>query len=190
MVNPQRKASAVASFKTFCEVYFPDVFYLPWSSDHLKVIEKIEQAVLKGGLFALAMARGSGKTSMMQMACLWSALIGATEYVCLIAASAERAKDLLENIKVWLETNDLLNEDFPEVTFPIRALERITNRQKGQRHNGEPTRIEWVADKIVLPMIDGSKAAGAVISSCGMKGSDIRDRITLARMDGWCVRNW
>jgi hypothetical protein len=187
VVNPQRKASAVASFKTFCEVYFPDVFYLPWSPDHLKVIEKIEQAVLKGGLFALAMARGSGKTVLMQMACLWSALIGATEYVTLIAASAERAKDLLENIKVWLETNDLLNEDFPEVTFPIRALERITNRQKGQRHNGQPTRIEWVADKIVLPMIEGSKAAGAVISSCGMKGSDIRGQ-NYARSDGRVVR--
>jgi hypothetical protein len=187
VVNPQRKAAATASFKTFCEAYFPDVFYLPWSEDHRKVIEKIEQAVRHGGLFALAMSRGSGKTTMMQMACLWSALIGATEFVTLIAASAERAKDLLENIKVWLETNDLLHEDFPEVTFPIRALERITNRQKGQRHNGIPTRIEWVADKIVLPTIEGSQASGAVISSCGMKGSDIRGQ-NYARSDGRVVR--
>ncbi|HRT24654.1 MAG TPA: phage terminase large subunit family protein, partial [Anaerohalosphaeraceae bacterium] len=187
VVNPQRKAAAAASFKTFCEVYFPEVFYLPWSQDHLKVIEKIETAVRQGGLFALAMPRASGKTSLMQMACLWSALIGATEFVTLIAASAERAKDLLENIKVWLETNDLLHEDFPEVTFPIRALERITNRQKGQRYNGIPTRIEWVADKIVLPMIDGSKSSGAVISSSGMKGSDIRGQ-NYARSDGRVVR--
>jgi hypothetical protein len=133
------------------------------------------------------MPRASGKTSLMQMACLWSALIGATEFVTLIAASAERAKDLLENIKVWLETNDLLHEDFPEATFPIRALERITNRQKGQRYNGTPTRIEWVADKIVLPMIDGSKSSGAVISSSGMKGSDIRGQ-NYARSDGRVVR--
>ena len=187
VVNPQRKAAAAASFKTFCEVYFPEVFYLPWSQDHLKVIEKIETAVRQGGLFALAMPRASGKTSLMQMACLWSALNGATEFVTLIAASAERAKDLLENIKVWLETNDLLHEDFPEVTFPIRALERITNRQKGQRYNGIPTRIEWVADKIVLPMIDGSKSSGAVISSSGMKGSDIRGQ-NYARSDGRVVR--
>jgi len=187
VVNPQRKRAATASFKTFCEVYFPDVFYLPWSPDHRKVIEKIEIAVRQGGLFALAMPRASGKTSLMQMACLWSALIGATEFVCLIAASAERAKDLLENIKVWLETNDLLHEDFPEVTFPIRALERITNRQKGQRYKGIPTRIEWVADKIVLPTIEGSQASGAVISCSGMKGSDIRGQ-NYARSDGRVVR--
>jgi len=187
VVNPERKARALSSFRFFCETYFPDVFYLSWSDDHLKVIDKIEHAILKGGLFALAMPRGSGKTVLMQMACLWSALIGATEFVCLIAASAERAKDLLENIKVWLETNDLLHEDFPEVTFAIRALERITNRQKGQKHNGVPTRIEWNADKIVLPTIEGSRASGVVISCSGMKGSDIRGQ-NYARADGKVVR--
>jgi len=187
VVNPQRKAQAMSSFKFFCEVYFPDVFYLPWSPDHLKVIEKIEQAVLKGGLFALAMPRGSGKTVCMQMACLWSALSGATEFVCLIAASADRAKNLLENIKVWLETNTLLHEDFPEVTRPILALERITNRQKGQRYDGQSTRIEWAADKIVLPTIEGSKASGVVISCSGMKGSDIRGQ-NHARADSKVVR--
>ena len=187
VVNPERKAQACASFRYFCEVYFPEVFYLPWSADHLLVIDKIEQAVLKGGLFALAMPRGSGKTVLMQMACLWSALTGATPFVCLIAASADRAKDLLETIKVWLETNDRLHEDFPEVTVPVRALERITNRQKGQKCNGQSTRIEWAADKIVLPTIEGSKASGVVISCSGMKGSDIRGQ-NYARADGQVVR--
>jgi len=126
-------------------------------------------------------------TVMMQMACLWSALIGATEFVCLIAASAERAQNLLETIKVWLETNDLLREDFPEVTVPVRALDRITNRQKGQKHNGIATRIEWMNDKIVLPTIEGSAASGVVISCSGMKGSDIRGQ-NHARPDGKVVR--
>jgi len=187
VVNPDRKTKAMASFKFFCDAYFPDVFYLTWSADHHKVIAKIELAVLKGGLFALAMPRGSGKTVLMQMACLWSALIGATEFVCLIAASADRAKNLLENIKVWLETNERLHEDFPEVTLPILALERITNRQKGQKHNGVSTRIEWAADKIVLPTIEGSTASGVVISCSGMKGSDIRGQ-NHARADGKVVR--
>lgn len=126
-------------------------------------------------------------TVMMQMGCLWAALIGASQFICLIAASADRAQNLLETIKIWLETNELLNEDFPEVTFPIRALERITNRQRGQRCNGEPTRIEWLNDKIVLPTIEGSRASGVVISCSGMKGSDIRGQ-NHARSDGKVVR--
>ena len=124
---------------------------------------------------------------LCQTAVLWSALIGASPFVCLIAASAERARDLLENIKIWLETNPLLADDFPEVTYPIQCLERITNRQKGQKHKGEPTRIDWASDRIVLPTIAGSKASGVVISSSGMKGSDIRGQ-NYARADGQVVR--
>lgn len=185
--NPKRKADAERDFRKFCETYFSEVFYFAWSPDHLRVIEKIEKAVRTGGLFAMAMPRGSGKTVLCQTAVLWSALIGASPFVCLIAASAERARDLLENIKIWLETNPLLHADFPEVCYPIQCLERITNRQKGQKYQGEPTRIDWASDRIVLPTIAGSKASGVVISSSGMKGSDIRGQ-NYARADGQVVR--
>ncbi|MBI1371816.1 MAG: hypothetical protein GC159_03525 [Phycisphaera sp.] len=187
VADPKRRAHCEESFRGFCETYFPEVFYLPWSEDHLRVIEKIERAVRSGGLCAMAMPRGSGKTVLCQAAVIWAALIGATPFICLIAASADRARDLLENIKVWLETNPLLQADFPEVTYPIMCLERITNRQKGQKHNGEPTRIEWASDRIVLPTITGSRASGVVISCSGMKGSDIRGQ-NYARADGQVVR--
>ncbi|MDR0521704.1 MAG: hypothetical protein LBH00_07605 [Planctomycetaceae bacterium] len=75
------------------------------------------------------------------------------------------------NIKTWLETNPLLPWDFPEGCYPIKYLERISNRQKGQKYLGTPTRIEWSADKIVLPTIENSNASGVVISSSGMHGS-------------------
>ena len=61
VVDPERKARAETDFRLFCEAYFPRTFCLPWSDDHLRVIAKIEQAVLRGGLFAMAMPRGSGK---------------------------------------------------------------------------------------------------------------------------------
>ena len=187
VVNPERKNRAMGNFRFFCETYFPEIFYLPWSRDHHRVIDKIERAVLNGGLFAMAMPRGSGKTVLCQTAVVWAALIGATPFVCLVAASADRAVQLLETIKTWLETNPLLHEDWPEVTFPIHSLERITNRQKGQRYHGEPTRVEWNADKIVLPTIAGSRSSGVVISCSGMKGSDIRGQ-NHARADGQVVR--
>ena len=63
--NPKRGKRCERSFRRFCEVYFPAVFCLKWSDDHLRVIAKIEAAVLDGGLFALAMPRGSGKTSLV-----------------------------------------------------------------------------------------------------------------------------
>ena len=187
VIDPERKAKAIESFKAFCESYFGEIFYLPWSPDHLRVIDKIERAVRNGGLFALAMARGSGKTVLCEVAVVWAALVGAAPFVCLIASSADRSRDLLENIKTWLETNERLYEDFPEVCFPIRALERIVHRQKGQKYQSIPTRIEWAADRIILPTIEGSLSSGVIISSSGMKGSDIRGQ-NLARADGKVIR--
>ena len=57
VVNPEGKKRCRTNFRMFCEEYFPETFSLEWSPDHLKAIHKIETAVLKGGLFALAMPR-------------------------------------------------------------------------------------------------------------------------------------
>jgi len=170
VVNPERKAMACASFQGFCETYFAQTFHLPWSDDHIKVIAKIEQAVLHGGLFAMAMPRGSGKTTLCETACLWAILIGAREYVCLIGSDEEHAASMLGSIKSELENNDLLLEDFPEAVYPIHCLEGIHQRASGQLCNGAATHIGWTAKQIVMPTIPGSKASGAIIGVAGITG--------------------
>lgn len=187
VLNPKRRAAAVKSFKKFCETYFSDVFYLKWSAIHLNVIAKIERVINNGEIFALAMPRGSGKTTLFQVAVLWAAMTGRAELVVLIAANAGRANSLLDDLKIWLETNDRLNEDFPEVCYPIRRLERTALRARGQTLNGEPTRIGWKASELVLPTVKGSKASGACIKTAGTKGSDIRG-LSITRADGRKVR--
>jgi len=186
VADPQRKAQAETDFRFFCEVYFTQTFSLPWSDDHLKVISKIEQAVLRGGLFAMAMPRGSGKTTMAETACIWAMLTGAREFVCLIGSDAGHARSMLESIKVEFETNDRLLEDYPEAVYPIHALERIHNRAKGQLCNGRHTRIVWTADEIVLPTIPDSKASGAIIRVAGIE-SRIRG-MKFKRPDGRAAR--
>ena len=186
VADPQRKSRAETDFRFFCEAYFPQTFSLPWSDDHLKVIAKIEQAVLRGGLFAMAMPRGSGKTSLAETACIWAMLTGARGFVCLIGSDAGHARSMLESIKVEFEINDLLLADYPEAVFPIHALERIHNRAKGQLCNGLHTRIVWTADEIVLPTIPDSKASGAIIRVAGIE-SRIRG-MKFKRADGRAVR--
>ena len=186
VIDPDRKARAGTDFRFFCEAYFPETFSLPWSDDHLKVIAKIETAVLRGGLFAMAMPRGSGKTTLAETACIWAMLTGAQEFVCLIGSDAGHARSMLESIKVEFETNERLLEDYPEAVFPIHALERIHNRAKGQLCGGKATRIVWTADEIVLPTIAGSKASGAIIRVAGIE-SRIRG-MKFKRADGRAVR--
>ncbi|MBR4834715.1 MAG: phage terminase large subunit family protein [Thermoguttaceae bacterium] len=185
--NPERRAKAEASFLYFCQAYFGNLFYLAWSEIHFQIVAKIERVVRNGERFALATPRGTGKTTFSVLAVLWAALTGKTDYVVLIAASSDRAQNLLETIKTWLETNAELAADFPEVCVPIRKLERVAHRQKGQRYLGVPTRIEWGANKIVFPTLEGARTSGVVIQCAGMSGAEIRG-LQHARADGTLVR--
>jgi hypothetical protein len=186
IADPDRKARAATSFQAFCDSYFPLTFCLPWSPDHLKVIAKIEQAVLRGGLFALATPRGFGKSTLCECACLWAALYGHREFVCLIGSDEGHAADTLDAIKTELEANDLLGADFPEVCHPIRALGGIANRCAGQLYRGKRTHIGWTAREVVLPTIAGSRASGAIVKVAGLTGR-IRG-MKYKRADGRTVR--
>lgn len=186
VANPERKAQAAADFRYFCESYFPLTFHLPWSPDHLKVIAKIEQAVLRGGLFAMAMPRGSGKTTICECACIWAVLYGHRDFVCLIGSDEGHAMDMLDSIKMELDGNSLLLDDFPQAVYPIQALDGIANRCNGQLYQGERTHIGWTAREIVLPTMPGSAASGAIIKVAGITGR-IRG-MKSKRADGRTVR--
>ena len=186
VVDSDRRAQASKDFCFFCEAYFPLTFHLAWSPDHLKVIKKIEQAVLEGGLFAMAMPRGSGKTTIAECACLWATLYGHREFVCLIGSNEAHAADMLGSIKTELENNELLLADIPEVVFPIQCLDGIANRSSGQLYNGQRTHIGWTAKEIVLPTMPESPASGAIIKVAGITGR-IRG-MKFKRPDGKAVR--
>jgi hypothetical protein len=186
VANPDRKEQAAGDFRFFCESYFPLTFHLSWSPDHLKVIGKIEQAVLQGGLFAMAMPRGSGKTTICECACIWAVLYGHREFVCLIGSDEGHAMDMLDSIKTELDGNDLLLDDFPEVVYPIQCLDGIANRCAGQLYKGQRTHIGWTAREIVLPTMPDSAASGAIIKVAGITGR-IRG-MKYKRADGMTVR--
>jgi hypothetical protein len=152
----------------------------------------------------MAMPRGSGKTTICECACIWAALYGHREFICLIGSDEGHAMDMLESIKTELDGNDLLLADFPDVCFPIQCLDGIANRCNGQLYKMERTHIGWTAKDIVLPTIrpvgwdegdarrdfvrvDGSSmASGAIIKVAGITGR-IRG-MKHKRADGQTVR--
>lgn len=165
-----RKEACRLNFRLFCETYFPEVYALNWSEDHLRAISKIEQAVLKGGLFALAMSRGSGKSSLTETAAIWAMLYGHREFVVIVGASESAALEILDSIKTELEVNEHLAADFPEVMFPIRCLDGIANRCAGQLYLGDRTRITWTSSEIVLPTIKNAPSSGVLVRVAGITG--------------------
>ena len=170
IVNKERRAICQRDFRLFCESYHADLFSFAWSADHLRVIERIEQSVLDGGQFGMAMPRGSGKTTLCCIAAEWALLYGHRSFVLMIGAEATSSLELLDAIRTDLENNEQLADDFPEVVHPIRSLQGISHRCNGQTLDGERTQMTWTSDRVIFPTVAGSKASGAAVRVCGITG--------------------
>lgn len=174
VVDSERRASCESDLKLFCETYFSELFYLKFSEVHETLIAGIQDTVLKGKIAAVALPRGSGKSTISQVAIIWALLYGHRKYAALIASEATRAQQLLQDIRVMFETNDVLCEDFPEACIPLRRLENISIKAKSQTYRGELTRITVNANTLVLPTIPGSKSSAARIFATGLTSSNLR----------------
>jgi hypothetical protein len=180
--DPARREACRLDLRLFCEMYHQATFHLAWSDDHLQVITALQSAVLEGGQAAIAMPRGSGKTALSIAACEWALLYAHRRFLLLIAATEAAGEELLKLIRGDLESAaSPIAADFPEVSFPLAALEGIANRAAGQMHRGKRTRITLTADEIVLPTIEGNEASGAILRVAGLLG---RIRGHIARLPG------
>ena len=170
--RPRRKAACKWNLMKFLTTYFPNsTGKNPFSKDHKRIVARIQNCILHGGRQLNALYRGFGKTTMSENSAIWGTFYGHRKYPAIFGADKELADEIIESIKTELEENDLLFEDFPEVCFPIRALEGRPQRCGSQTCGGELTHIEWTADRIVLPTIEGSDASGAIIRTKGLHGN-------------------
>lgn len=150
-VDFARRRACTDSLKTFCETYMRPVFYLDWSTDQLKCLQKIEQVVHETASFALAMPRGGGKTALCRAGVLWAILTGARTFPYLVGASHPKSVQTLSFIKQYLFQNQGFREDFPEIVYPIERLENRWHLARGQAYYGEQTYVEWGSESIRLP---------------------------------------
>ena len=170
------RAACERDFRRFCESFFPAAFRLAWSPDHLTAIARIESAILNGGLFALAMPRGSGKSTLIATAALWSLLYGHRRFVAIVAATEGMAEAMLERLRTELAYNEHLRRPFRAVCSPIRALQGNTRRIPGQLFRGESTRLAWTTKRLVLPTVprdacDGADVSGSIVTANGITGA-------------------
>ena len=169
--NEERRKRCSSSLKLFIEEYFrnDEKFNLPWASFHLEAIRKMEASIINGGLFALALPRGSGKSSLSERAIIWAILYGYRHYIVAIGDGRSAAQEILETVQTEIESNEKLIADFPEVCYPIAQLQGIVQRATGQRYHGRPTDISWGSSgTIVFPTIEGSPSSGSILVTAGI----------------------
>jgi len=180
--DPARRQQDDDSLRFFLESYFPGTFGLARSPDHLEVIEQTERVIKDGGQMALAMPRGSGKSSISINAAIWVLLTGRRRFVVLVAAAAGLANQLLVSISRELEGNELLRADYPEVCYPLHRLgpDATYQKQAAQLLNGQRTCVQIKADRITLPTVAGSLASGATVKTRGLTGRTRGQVVTTA----------
>src|SRR5689334_3870194 len=91
-LKPRQRKAAEKSFLRFCKTYGKEAFFLECSPNHLRAAELIEAAVRSGEMFAFAMPRGSGKTTLARWAVIWAVLCGHSPYSVLISATQKSAE--------------------------------------------------------------------------------------------------
>lgn len=149
----------------------PLAFRGAWTADRRRIVDEILYRAKFGGKKALAAPRGKGKTSIAEgVVGVYAILSGLLKFPVIIGATGPAAQQILANIKDQFEDNDLLAEDFPEVCFPIRALEGWSSKARMQTVNGRKTKIVWTTDKVVFPRIEGSLCSGSILATRSIDG--------------------
>jgi hypothetical protein len=166
--NPKRRKRCERDLLRFATTYFPQRFPLAFSEDHKRALALLQVTVLKGGQHALAMPRGSGKTTMIEVAALWAILNGHRRFVFVIGADAGAAEAIYSAMRSELDGNDLLAEDFPDSIHAIRALDGIARRAEGQTSNGERTCLLWTKVEVRLPR--SAPGGGSIVRTAGITG--------------------
>lgn len=184
--SDERKACD-ASLQTFLETCFPKAFNLGWSDDHIRLIADIENATTHGLLKALAMPRGSGKTTILVRAALWAILTGRRRFLCIIASTEPAARKLLQGLKTEILHNEKLHELYGAELQLVLALGNEARRAAQQRFNGELTGVIWSVDEVCFGHVaEKDFLKGAAISVRGITGSIRGQQITLP--DGSILR--
>lgn len=188
--NSRRRAAGEKSLRVFCEKYFKARFPLKWAPHHLHELEHIERVIRHGGKQAIGDPRGDGKTTRLEIGVLWAILYGYQTYVALLTAVGKHASKRITSLKVALQTNDILAEDFPDVCLPIRKMGGIANRAASMHVGGKPVWPSadsvWSKTRIVLPTVEGSKCSGAIAEAAGLL--EATRGLNAARSDGSIVR--
>ena len=140
------------------------------------MIKAVRRAILFGGDQRLAASRGEGKTKLTERVLLKGMLEGTVNFAVLFAANGGKAVDSLKSLRDEIETNDRHLADYPEVCYPVRALENAPQGAHNQlvtgyrQDNGKPfskfpNKFAWCGDELILPNVPGSPSRGAILAT-------------------------
>ncbi|AMV16587.1 hypothetical protein [Planctomyces sp. SH-PL14] len=133
--------------------YRNDLFYHDFTPNQRRIIQSIDERIQFGGLKAIAAPRGDGKTAICEGTMQFALVRGRLRYPLIVAANAEAASDIMDNIKTPFEVNERLIADYPEICIPVQELAEAPQLAAGQTVNGRKTLGEWSKKGVRFPTV-------------------------------------
>jgi hypothetical protein len=182
-VSTVRRIECLNDCQLFLQTYFQDVFFEPFTTDRIDMMESIIRAARYGGDQAIAGTRGEGKTKLAIYTALFLTLTGLSTFPIVIGKNQRKSETELRTVREKLQQSELLISDFPELCVPLQAIGGWSSRARMQTCAGEFTNSELGADHLIYPTIRRhqlpddwpddveSVSRGQVIASIGIDGS-------------------
>jgi hypothetical protein len=152
-INWDRRLACKNNLRLFSELYLPNIFTKSWSKDQLRCVERASDVFLEGGMFALAMPRAGGKTAICRSAIVWGSAYAHRKFMYFVGSTQEKAQQTLELIKMYWYRSPDLQQDFPEIAWPIQRLENRFHLASGQTYQGNPTYVDWGSSLVKFPSL-------------------------------------
>lgn len=167
-----RKELGRNSILAFAQTYFPE--HVPHKSCafHEDISEILaDMSEKRDGRLALAAPRGHAKSTVVSfLYVLWSICYCKEHFILILSATANQAEKLLTSVSTALDTNRLLQEDFPEIFNPKEKAKKkctqeeivtpnnimVAARSVGQNFRGIK-HDQYRPSLIILDDVDGEK---------------------------------
>jgi len=116
-LSAQRRRIASTSPQLFARVYLGSAFSSAPSRMHTETFTCLQSLHQRRGTHvAIAAPRGHAKSTVVTLAyVLWCLLYGVEPFVVVASGTEQQAARLVEHVRVQLESNQLLRQDFPEL---------------------------------------------------------------------------
>lgn len=148
-VNPQRRERCLADPELFLRgTYLANRYKRPFGKLHYAIMDALIEVAKNGGKLALAAPRGRGKTELVKGMLLFLICAGYVRFPIPVCQTTSHAAKIYNDLRKKVALNDLLLEDFPELCYPVRALEGAPQRAGRQHVDGHLTNIMWTNEAL------------------------------------------
>ena len=169
VVDMDRRERCLADPERFLKTYFRKRFWLDFGKHHRGMMDSIIDIAEHGGRQAIAAPRSSGKSEITKALLVYIVFKGLCRFPVIGAATAKYARRIYNDFRAKIATNPLLADDFPEICWPVRALEGAPQRAGRQHIAGNLTNIVWTTnDYLRFADVEGSIYGGVKLTYFGL----------------------